>query len=144
MTMATTFTPQILGQTEKALNAILDRHLEGTGVSEPQWVTLTLAVLSGGTVARQELVTRVVDGLKVSDDVARGHVAALQASGLFEPGEGSTIKVSETGQQLHARIRAANTELTQRLWGDLPADDLDTTGRVLGTILARANAELAN
>jgi hypothetical protein len=80
----------------------------------------------------------------VSDDVARGHVAALQTAERFESGDGSTIKVSETGRELHARIGAANTELIQRMWGDLPVEDLDTTGRVLATILARANAELAN
>jgi hypothetical protein len=35
------------------------------------------------------------------------------------------------------------TEITQRLWGDLPAEDLAIAGRVLGTVLVRANAELA-
>jgi hypothetical protein len=29
------------------------------------------------------------------------------------------------------------------MWGDLPEEDLATTGRVLSTILERANAELA-
>jgi hypothetical protein len=44
---------------------------------------------------------------------------------------------------LHAQIRGAATEITARLWGDLPADDLDAAGRVLATVLDRANAELA-
>ena len=39
---------------------------------------------------------------------------------------------------------AAGTQITQRLWGDLPVEDLATTGRVLSTVLARANAELAS
>jgi hypothetical protein len=143
LVMTTSFTPQAIGQTEKALNAILDRHLAGTGVREPQWVTLTLAVMSGGTLARDELLARVVDSLKVTQVVAGEHVAALQAGGLFEPGESSTVRVSEAGQQLHKRVRTVNAEVTQRIWGDLPAEDLDTTGRVLGTILQRANAELA-
>jgi hypothetical protein len=29
------------------------------------------------------------------------------------------------------------------MWGDLPAGELATAGRVLSTVLARANAELA-
>ena len=33
--------------------------------------------------------------------------------------------------------------ITQRLWGDLPAEDLATAGRVLAIITDRANAELA-
>jgi len=30
----------------------------------------------------------------------------------------------------------------ERLWGDLPAEDLATAGRVLSIVTARANAEL--
>jgi hypothetical protein len=48
--------------------------------------------------------------------------------------------VTEAGAQLFAIIRAAVNEITERLWGDLPASDLETTGRTLTTILARANA----
>jgi hypothetical protein len=44
MSATATFSTQILGQTEKALGAILDRQLAGTGLTEPQWVTLSLAV----------------------------------------------------------------------------------------------------
>jgi hypothetical protein len=51
--------------------------------------------------------------------------------------------LTETGSELFGRIRGAVDRITERLWGDLPAQDLRTAGRVLGTILARANAELA-
>ena len=34
-------------------------------------------------------------------------------------------------------------QITTRLYGDLPADDLATAGRVLTVITARTNAELA-
>lgn len=44
-------------------------------------------------------------------------------------------------QQLE-RVQAAVVEITARLWGDLPRDDLATAGRVLGIVLSRANAEL--
>lgn len=40
------FGPQLIGRTEKALNALLDRELSGTGLTEPQWVALTLANLT--------------------------------------------------------------------------------------------------
>ncbi len=44
--MSTTpaFSTQLIGQTEKTLNAILGRLLAPTGLTEPQWVTLTVAV----------------------------------------------------------------------------------------------------
>ena len=58
--MATTpaFGPPLIGQTEKALNAILDRQLAGTGMTEPQWVTLSLTVAGGGSADRGQLIGR--------------------------------------------------------------------------------------
>jgi hypothetical protein len=53
------------------------------------------------------------------------------------------VTLTDRGQQVHAELRAATTAITQRLWGDLPAEDLATAGRVLDTVLARANVELA-
>ncbi|WP_164842402.1 hypothetical protein [Actinoplanes solisilvae] len=38
------FGAQLIGRTEKALNALLERELSGTGLTEPQWVALTLTV----------------------------------------------------------------------------------------------------
>ncbi len=140
-----TFGTQVIGQTEKALNAILDRQLGGTGLTEPQWVTLTLAVVIGGTIDREQLNGRVADALKVSDAEAHARVAELAAAGLVEApdGDGAKVTVTEAGSRLHAGIRTTVAEITQRLWGDLPADQLATTGRVLSTILERANGELA-
>ncbi len=55
MSTTPTFSTQLIGQTEKTLNAILDRLLAGTGLNEPQWVTLTIALMSGGSVERDAL-----------------------------------------------------------------------------------------
>jgi hypothetical protein len=49
--------------------------------------------------------------------------------------------VTEAGGRVHGRVRGAVDEITTRLWGDLPEDDLATTGRTLTTILERANAQ---
>ena len=38
--MATPFGPQLIGETEKTLGAVLTDTLRGTGLSESQWVTL--------------------------------------------------------------------------------------------------------
>ena len=48
--MSTPFGPQLIGETEKTLNALLRRLLQGTGLTEPQWVTLRLANLLDETV----------------------------------------------------------------------------------------------
>jgi DNA-binding MarR family transcriptional regulator len=144
MSTTRTFGTQLIGQTEKALNSILDRELAGTGLTEPQWVTLTIAVMSGGTIDPASYVGRVADALKISPAQARAQIDELAAAELVEVSEhGSPVRVADTGSRLHGRIRAAVTEITGRLWGDLPTDDLATAGRVLGTVLERANAELA-
>ena len=53
------------------------------------------------------------------------------------------MRLTDAGQQLFGRIRGAVTEITGRLWGDLPAEDLATAGRVLSIVTERASAELA-
>jgi hypothetical protein len=139
-----TFSPQVLGLAEKTLNAILDRQLAGTGLTEPQWVTLTLAA-SGGATRRDQLAGRVAGALKVSGEQARARIAELAAAQLVATpdGDGAVVKVTGAGQQLYGTVRAAATQITQRLWGDLPAEDLAVAGRVLSIVTDRANAELA-
>ena len=140
MATNTSFTPQVLGETEKALNAILYRELTAVGLTEHQWITLRLTVTAGGEIPRAQLVGRLGGALKVDPAEAEARVDDLVAGGLLEPSAEGRVAVTEAGAQLHARIRAAVSEITERLWGDLPAGDLETTGRILMTILARANA----
>jgi hypothetical protein len=146
-TMSTypSLTAQVIGQAEKALNAILERLLAGTGLTEPLWVTLTLTVTSGGIVDHDQLIGRVAGALKVSEAEARVRITELAAAHLLEApdGEGLPVKVTNAGQELHGQIRAAVTQITQQLWGDMPAEDLATAGRVLSIVAARADAELA-
>jgi hypothetical protein len=139
------FSTQVIGQAEKTLNAILNRELAGTGLTEPQWVTLTLTAASGGTLDRDQLAGRVAGALKVGEPDAAALVTALAAARLLQGGDGGgrPAQLTDAGQQLFGRIRAGITEITQRLWGDLPAEDLATAGRVLSIVTARASAELA-
>jgi DNA-binding MarR family transcriptional regulator len=139
MATDTTFTPQVLGETEKALNAILYRELTAVGLTEHQWITLRLTVTAGGEIAREQLVGRLAGALKVGVADAEARVDELAAEGLLASDE-RRVAVTEAGAQLHAGIRAAVNQITERLWGDLPTSDLETTGRTLATILERANA----
>lgn len=145
MSTSPTFSTQLIGQTEKTLNAILDRLLAGTGLTEPQWVTLTLAVRADGTADLTAFATRVADALKISDADARARIDELTATQLLVVPDvaGSAVHVTDAGRQLQGRILSAAVEITDRMWGDLPADDLAAAGRVLTTVLERANAELA-
>jgi hypothetical protein len=137
-------TPRVIGQAEKTLNAILARLLEGTGLTEPEWVILTLTATSGEPAERDQFTRMVAGALKISDADALARVdAMIAAQHLQITGEGSAVTVTDAAVQLHRRISAATTGIIEQLWGDLPAGDLATTGRVLAIITERANAELA-
>jgi hypothetical protein len=139
-----TLSTRVIGQAEKTLGAILDRQLAGTGLTEPQWVILTLAATSGPAVERDQFTRMAADALKISETEARAHVGDMvTARQLQITGEAPAVTVTGAARQLHSRIRAAITQITQRLWGDLPAEDLATAGRVLAIVTERANAELA-
>jgi hypothetical protein len=135
---------RVIGQAEKTLGAILDRQLAGTGLTEPQWVILTLAVTSGGTAERDQFTRMVAGALKIGEAEARARVGDMAAAQLLQiTGEVPAVTATGAARELHSRVSAAIAQITQRLWGDLPAGDLATAGRVLAIITKRANAELA-
>jgi DNA-binding MarR family transcriptional regulator len=134
-----TFSPQVLGETEKALNAILYRALDEVGLNEHQWIALQLTRGAGGEIAREELLGRLAGALKVGATDAEARVAELVAAGLLQSVHVGQVAFTEAGAQVHARVRGQTSEVMQRLWGDLPQGDLEITGRTLATILERAN-----
>jgi DNA-binding MarR family transcriptional regulator len=145
MSTTPTFTPQLLGQTEKALNALLDRLLNGTGVTEPQWVTLSIVAIAGEALTPDQLTEHAAGALKLRDADARARVDELTAAKLLSvcDGDAPMVRLTDAGRQLYARVREGVAEVTAQMWGDLPDEDLATAGRVLGIVLERANAELA-
>jgi hypothetical protein len=135
---------RVIGQTEKTLNAILDRQLTGTGLTEAGWLILTLAVTGDPAAGRDAFTRQIADNLKISKDSAAELMAGLIAAGhLRADDDGSAPTATASAARTHARIRGNVMEITQRLWGDLPAQDLAVAGRVLTIITERANAELA-
>lgn len=137
--MADTDVPfqRLVGQTEKTLNAILEKLLAGT-VSERQWVALV--VIAGG--GPDQAGARVARALKTDQRDAADHIAALAAQGLVGTGPSGTA-VTADGQRLVDRVQGQVGEITQRLWGDIPAADMAVVRRVLGTVLERAESELS-
>ncbi len=131
---------RLVGQTEKTLNAILDKVLAGT-VSERQWVALVV-VAGGGPAGRDQALAQVARALKTAQRGAADHIAALAAQGLVATGPSGTA-ITADGQRLIDRVQAQVGEITQRLWGDIPATDMAVVRRVLGTVLDRAEAELS-
>jgi hypothetical protein len=135
--MATPFGPQLIGETEKTLNALLERFLEPTGLTEPQWVTLRVAQQLDASVDADGLAAALTDRAHFSD--ASDLVAELNARGLLDGGH-----ISESGIELTTSIQARIATETASIFENLPEEDVDSTTRVLNEIVSRARLVLSS
>lgn len=133
--MSTPFGPRLIGETEKTLNALLLRFLEGTGLTEPQWVTLRLADLLDGSVDGDGLAAAVADRAQFPD--VSELVNQLAKRGLLDDG-----RLTPAGRELTAAIQATITTETAPIWDDLPANDVAAATRVLNEVVTRARVAL--
>ena len=133
--MTTPFGPQLIGETEKTLNALLGRFLAGTELTEPQWVTLRLADLLGGAGGAAGLTAAVAD---------RGHFpdASALVTGLTDRGLLDNGRLTPAGRRVTAAVQDTITTETAAIWDDLPADDVTAATRVLNEVVTRARAVL--
>ena len=129
--MTIAFGPELVGQTEKTLQALLRLTLEGTALSEPQWVTLRLAEIGG----EGDLATRVHDRARFED--ADDLVEGLTARGLLSEGA-----LTDAGRALIAGVRERTTARNGGLWDGLPEADVAAAERVLNELLERARGVL--
>jgi hypothetical protein len=133
--MSTQFGPRLIGETEKTLNALLRRFLQGTGLTEPQWVTLRLAALLDGSVDTDGLAVAVGDRAHFPD--AADLVAGLTDRGLLGDG-----RLTSLGRELASTVQDTITAGTAAIWEDLPVDDVAAATRVLNEVVSRARAAL--
>jgi hypothetical protein len=142
------FGTALIGRTEKALNAILRRRIDGTGLTEPLWVALTLTATSQdpagqapagqGPLDAAALAARVADAQRTGIETARRHLADLAALGFLRTTDDGRPELTEHGRTVWEGLRATLGETTAGLWGDLPEQDLAVAARVLTTVLTRA------
>jgi hypothetical protein len=134
--MPTPLGPQLIGETEKTLNTILRRHLDGTGLSEPHWVSLRLAGQLDGDVDADGLALAIADRAHFAD--AADLVGTLTQRGLLDGG-----RLTTTGRRLVDSLQARISSSTAEIWHDLPAGDVAATERLLNEIIARGRRALA-
>jgi hypothetical protein len=124
------FGPQLIGATEKTLNALLCRLLADTGLTEPQWVTMRLA---GQNSQDADLVQLVTDRAYFTD--AAGLVSALTERGLILGN-----RLTGDGQAVVDKLQSLIAATAAPIWADLASDDVAATERVLSTVLGRARS----
>jgi hypothetical protein len=131
--MSTPFGPRLIGETEKTLNALLRRFLAGTGLTEPQWVTLRLAdLLDGGA---DGLAAAVADRAQFPE--AADLVSELTRRGLLDDG-----RLTFAGRELTTKIQETIVTETASVCDNLPADDVAAATRVLNEVVTRARVVL--
>jgi hypothetical protein len=127
--MTREFGPQLLGETEKTLQAILRRALAGSGLDERLWVALRVAAQPDGTALRHRLAHRA----RFED--ADALVASLEQRGLVADGA-PTVE----GHAVLDRVLTRSAALSGPIWEGIA--DADAAARALTEVLARARTVL--
>ena len=137
-----TLTGQDIGAASRATGALLQRLLSGTGTEFTGWVMLNALATNGSSLDREVLVKRVVNGLKIDATEAVDALDKIVHSGLVTVVNGA-VALTPAGTGQFEEIRDGVVAIAQRLYGDLPAEDLAVAHRILVEVTERANAELA-
>lgn len=143
--MTTTTTPadaRTLGLAHYAARAVLESVLTHHGLGFQHQIVLRPVALATGPVDRGQLAADTVAALKADEDSVQGTIDELIAAGLLAT-DASAVRITDAGRALYERITEETSAASARIWGDIPEEDLLTTGRVLTLVTERANAELA-
>jgi hypothetical protein len=136
------FGAQLIGRTEKSLDAVLKNILVGTGLSEPEYVALRVCSDRSGE-QRPDLTAHLAAAFRKGDDHAAELVERLGSAGMINPDQAAPVELTQAGRELHDRLVAETNAIAARLWGDLPTSDLAVAARVLSTVLRRTATEHA-
>jgi hypothetical protein len=127
--MTTTFGPQLLGQTEKTLNALLGRALAGIGLSERLWISLRLADQPDAMTLRERIADRARfdDTDQLVTELERRELVVDDAP-------------TAAGHEMLETGLARSAAISGPIWDGI--DDADAAARALSVVLGRARAAL--
>jgi len=126
------FSTQLIGQTEKALNALLRTVLLDRQLSEREWVALRLTSQLEGPGT---LVETIRDSAQFTD--AADLLSGLEARGLVVD-----EALSPAGADLVAEIGREIGALTETIWARIAPADAEAAARALDSVLAQTRALL--
>jgi hypothetical protein len=131
---------QTLAFAERALTAVLRRHLAERQTTPETWYALQLIATRGPELAREAL-SRDLEGSPTLDaDSTRALLARLQTEGLIA-GDAQLDLTSE-GQALHRSLRDSIAGPRNELLSQFDVEDVETTIRTLQAITERATEQL--
>jgi hypothetical protein len=131
---------QTLAFAERALTAVLRRHLAERQTTPETWYALQLIATRGPGLAREAL-SRDLEGSPTLDaDSTRALLARLQTEGLIA-GDAQLDLTSE-GQALHRSLRDSIAGPRNELLSQFDVEDVETTIRTLQAITERATEQL--
>ena len=139
-TPAPTLNGLVIGQAERATRAVLDRLLAANGTPFETWVAINLVDQAGGEQDSDELIARMLDGLRIPEIDVWAAIDDARRAGLLAGTD--TLILTPEGTARFAAISDGIATITEGLYADLPADQLTVAAEVLLTITARAKASL--
>ena len=121
------FGSQLIGQTEKALNALLRTVLVDRQLSEREWVALRLTSQFDGPDALAETIR---DRGQFAD--AADLLSGLERRGLIVD-DALSVAGADLVDEIGREIRA----LTEPIWAGIDAADAEAAARALRSVLAQ-------
>ncbi|WP_341947155.1 hypothetical protein [Microbacterium sp. LWH11-1.2] len=126
------FGSQLIGQTEKALNALLRTVLVDRQLSEREWVALRLTSQFDGPDALAETIR---DRGQFAD--AADLLSGLERRGLIVD-DALSVAGADLVDEIGREIRA----LTEPIWAGIDAADAEAAARALRSVLAQTTVLL--
>lgn len=136
------FGTQLIGRTEKSLSGILTRLLADRGLTEPEYVAMRVCSERAGS-PRSEIEAQLASVFRKGDDHAADLLDRLTAAGIIAADGSGSLELTVSGRELRDGIAGQTNAITERLWGDIPAEHQEIAARVLSTVLQRAADERA-
>jgi hypothetical protein len=133
-----------IGQTERTLQALLQRQFAGSGLSFADWTILVF--LSGGPLRRSDLLARLAEGHIGEGGSAQTAVDGLIGAGLIDRldrGQDGCLRLTEAGDGLFQSVRRKVAGVTTRLFETIAGSDIEATRATLDLVARRATDMLA-
>jgi Mn-dependent DtxR family transcriptional regulator len=132
---------QTLAFAERALTAVLRRHLAERQTTPETWYALQLIATRGPGLDREALSRDLEGSPTLNADSTRELLARLEAEGLIR-GD-AEVDLTTEGEALHRSLRESIAGPRNQLLSQFEVDDVETTVRTLQAITERATEQVS-